>query len=113
MPNRPAASLRISNAGAIDQATQTRPRLVFFHSKVDGRSRRAEGYIAQVLQRRKNHGTFVRHDVEIDQRPDLAERFRIEKVPTLLVVADGRVQDRLIHPRGCKDIEAMLKPWLQ
>jgi hypothetical protein len=33
-------------------------------------------------------------------------------VPTLLVVADRRVQGRLEHPRGCRDIEAMLKPWL-
>jgi hypothetical protein len=33
-------------------------------------------------------------------------------VPTLLVVAERRVQGRLSHPRGCRDIEDMLKPWL-
>jgi thioredoxin-like negative regulator of GroEL len=89
-----------------------RPRLVFFHSKVCGRCRRVEGFIAQVLQRRKNHGTFVLHEVDVDERPDLVERFRIEETPTLLVVADRRVQGRLTHPRGCRDIEDMLKPRL-
>ena len=90
----------------------TRPRLVFFHSRVCGRCRRVEGFIAQVLQRRQNHGTFLLHPVDVDERPDLVERFRIDEIPTLLVVADRRVRGRLAHPRGCRDIEDMLKPWL-
>jgi hypothetical protein len=32
-----------------------RPRLVFFFAKASGKSRRVEGYISQVLQRRRNH----------------------------------------------------------
>ena len=35
-----------------------RPRLVFFYSRQSGRSRRAEGFLAQVLQRRRNFETF-------------------------------------------------------
>jgi thioredoxin-like negative regulator of GroEL len=99
-------------AEAIQQASQTQPRLVFFHSKLSGRCRRVEGFIAQVLQRRQNHGTFVLHEVDVEERPDLVERFEIGEVPTLLVVAERRVQGRLSHPRGCRDIENMLKPWL-
>jgi thioredoxin-like negative regulator of GroEL len=71
-----------------------------------------EGYLAQVLQHRHNHGTFLLHAVDVDERSDLAERFRIDEVPTLLVVVDKRVQDRLVHPRGCRQIESMLTPWL-
>jgi thioredoxin-like negative regulator of GroEL len=99
-------------AEAIQQHAPAKPKLVFFHSKVCGRCRRVEGFIAQVLQRRKNHGTFVLHEIDIDERPDLVERFRIDEVPALLVVADRRVKGRLKHPRGCRDIEEMLKPWL-
>jgi thioredoxin-like negative regulator of GroEL len=99
-------------AVAEPQRTTSRPRLVFFHSKVCGRCRRVEGFIAQVLQRRKNHGTFVLHSVDVDERPDLVERFRIDEVPTLLVVADRRVRNRLSHPHGCRDIEELLSPWL-
>jgi len=100
-------------AVAVEQQALARPRLVFFHSKLCGRCRRVEGFIAQVLQRRKNHGTFHLVEVDVDERPDLAERFRIDETPTLLVVADRRVKERLSHPRGCRDIEDMLKPWLQ
>jgi thioredoxin-like negative regulator of GroEL len=96
----------------IQQGRSTRPTLVFFHSTVSGRCRRVEGFIAQVLQRRKNHGTFVLHEVDVEERPDLVKRFQIDEVPTLLVVAERRVQGRLSHPRGCRDIENMLKPWL-
>ena len=98
---------------AVGQSAAARPRLVFFHSKVCGRCRRVEGFIAQVLQRRKNHGTFALLQVDVDQRQDLVERFGIDEVPTLVVVADRRVQGRLTHPRGCRDIEDLLKPWLQ
>jgi hypothetical protein len=48
----PAPGSSREGAGVVQQAAPGRPRLVFFHSKFDGRS---EGYIAQVLQRRQNH----------------------------------------------------------
>jgi thioredoxin-like negative regulator of GroEL len=99
-------------AEAIQQVSSSRPRLVFFHSKLSGRCRRVEGFIAQVLQRRRNHGTFVLHMVDVEEHPDLVRRFHVGEVPMLLVVADRRVQGRLSHPRGCRDIEDMLKPWL-
>lgn len=89
------------------------PRLVFFYSERSGRCRRVEGFIAQVLQRRRNHETFVVHRVNADERTDLAERFRIDRTPTLVVVDDRRVRARLAEPRGCRDIEAMLTPWLK
>jgi len=89
-----------------------RPRLVLFHSKVCGRCRRVEGFIAQVLQRRQNHATFALVQVDVDERPDLVARFKIEDVPTLLVVADKRVRGRLPHPKGCREIEELLVPWL-
>jgi thioredoxin-like negative regulator of GroEL len=112
MSNEDREGVVAQAAEAIQQDMSTRPRLVFFHSKLSGHCRRVEGFVAQVLQRRKNHGTFVLHEVDVEERPDLVERFHIDEVPTLLVVADRRVQGRLSHPRGCRDIEDMLKPWL-
>ena len=64
-----------------------------------------------MLQRRQNHETFVLQPIDVDERPDLVERFRIDEIPTLLVVADRRVRGARA-PRGCRDIEDMLKPWL-
>jgi len=89
------------------------PQLVFFYSPRSGQSRRAEGYLAQVLQRRHNHETFSLVRVDVDAHPDLAERFEITSTPTLLVIAEGRVCARLSELHGCREIAKMLQPWLK
>ena len=45
------------------------PGLVFFYSSVSGACRRAEGFLAQVLQRRRNHETFRLYRVDQEERP--------------------------------------------
>ncbi len=90
----------------------TQPGLVFFHSALSGHCRRVEGFLAQVLQRRRNHGTFRLYRVEEHERPDLLERFGVSTVPTLVVVQDKLVRARLERPRGCREIERFLAPWL-
>ena len=90
-----------------------RPLLIFFTSATDGRCRRAEGYLAQVLQRRRNHDTFSLRYVPQEERPDLLERFRIGTTPTLVVVDQKVVRGRLVQPRGCEEIQTFLAPWLR
>jgi thioredoxin-like negative regulator of GroEL len=94
-------------------ALAAKPGLVFFHSSVSGRCRRVEGFLAQVLQRRKNHETFSLYLVEESTRPDLVERFGVEQMPTLVVVEGKVVAARLEQPRGCREIERFLAPWLR
>jgi thioredoxin-like negative regulator of GroEL len=89
------------------------PWLVFFHSRLSGRCRRAEGYLAQVLQRRHNHDTFKVYRVCVEERPDLVERFRVEQVPTLCVVESRQVRARLQTGITCTGIEEFLAPWLR
>ncbi len=91
----------------------TKPRLLFFTSSLSGECRRVEGFLAQVLQRRRNHGTFRLLVVEEDDRPDLVSRFSISQVPTLVVLAGKKERVRLERPRGCREIEALLRPWLR
>jgi thioredoxin-like negative regulator of GroEL len=91
---------------------EEQPKLVFFHSTVSGNCRRVEGFLAQVLQRRRNHGTFKVVRVAEEERPDLLQRFRIDTVPTLVVVQGKAVAARLERPRGCREIEGFLSPWL-
>ena len=88
------------------------PRLVFFHSASSGACRRAEGFLAQVLQRRRNHETFLLYRVAEEERPDLIDRFEVTTLPTLVVVEGKLVRARLERPRGCRDIETFLAPWL-
>ena len=97
---------------AATTARGKRPGLVFFHSNTSGRCRRVEAFIAQVLQRRRNHDTFSYYPVAREERPDIVDRFRIVEAPTLVVVEEKIVSARLEQPNGCKEIERFLAPWL-
>jgi thioredoxin-like negative regulator of GroEL len=94
-------------------SVEQQPRLVFFQSSSSGRSRRVEGFLAQVLQRRANHDTFRIYRVDAQQQQGLVERFGIETIPTLAVVEEKRVRALLANPRGCREIETFLAPWLR
>ena len=100
-------------ASAAEGIHAQKPGLVYFHSALSGNCRRVEGFLAQVLQRRRNHGTFKLYRVAKEERPDLIERFAVEEIPTLMVVEGKSVRGRLARPRGCRDIESFLGPWLQ
>jgi hypothetical protein len=93
--------------------TAPQPLLIFFTSMTNGKCRRAEGYLAQVLQRRRNHETFRVRMIAQEERPDLLERFRIDSTPTLLVVDEKVVRAKLVEPHGCGDIQTFLAPWLK
>jgi thioredoxin-like negative regulator of GroEL len=106
-------AVRATLDDATAAATNDRPRLLFFFSRTSGRCRRAEAFLAQVLQRRQNHETFRLHRIPVDERPDLLERFGIDQVPTLCVVEDRRIVRRIVAPRGCRDLEQGLAAWLR
>jgi Thioredoxin len=89
------------------------PTLRFFYSPRSGPSRRVEAFLAQVLQRRQNHRAISFQRVNCDDHPDLAERFAVTKLPTLIVVDRHKVRGRLESPRGCREIEQFLEPWLK
>jgi hypothetical protein len=90
-----------------------RPKLIFFHSRLCGRARRVEGFLANVLQRRQNHDTFHVRRVAVEDRPDLAQRLDVGGAPTLVVVEGKHVRSRLEDPRGTQDIQEFLRPWLK
>jgi len=91
----------------------SKPGLVFFHSSFSGHCRRVDGFLAQVLQRRRNHETFRLYRVAQEERPDLLQRFAVEQIPTLCIVEGKLVRARLEDPRGCREIESFLAPWLK
>jgi thioredoxin-like negative regulator of GroEL len=95
------------------EKSKYQPGLIFFSSGSSGICRRVEGFLAQVLQRRANHDTFKLYSVDIDKHPQLAERFKINGVPVLVVIQEKREQARLEKPRGSREIESFLAPWLQ
>ena len=88
-----------------------RPLLVFFWSERSGPARRMESLLAH-LARKERSRLRVRR-IDVDARPELARRFQIDVVPTLVLVKDkqavGRLEGRMSAPR----IEAMVEPHLE
>jgi thioredoxin-like negative regulator of GroEL len=90
-----------------------RPQLLFFYDPTDGRARRIEGFLAQVLQRRRNHDTVAVRRIDVRAHANLVERFGVQSTPALVVVHDKRVGGRLERPSGCQAIRNLLQPWLR
>jgi thioredoxin-like negative regulator of GroEL len=87
-----------------------RPLLVFFTSRRSGPARRMESLLAHIAQ--KERGRLRVSKVDVDDRPDLAERFRVDRVPALALVVEQRVVSRLEGRATAPLIELMLEPHL-
>ena len=87
-----------------------RPLLVFFWSERSGPARRMESLLAH-LERKERQRLRVRR-VDVDASPDLAERFKVNVVPTLVLVKDRKAVSRLDGRTSAPRIEAMLEPHL-
>ncbi len=88
-----------------------RPQLVFFWSERSGPARRMESLLAH-LERKERERLRVRR-VDVETQPELAERFDVQIVPTLVLVKDRRVVSRIDGRTSAPRIEAMLEPHLQ
>ena len=86
------------------------PLLVFFWSERSGPARRMESLLAH-LERKERQRLRVKR-VDVDARPDLAARFQVGVVPTLVLVKDRKVVCRLEGRTSAPRIEAMLEPHL-
>ena len=83
-----------------------RPLLVFFTSRRSGPARRMESLLAHIA--RKERETLRVKRVDVDERPDLAEKFRVSEVPSLALVRGKRVVARLDGRVTAPKIESML-----
>jgi thioredoxin-like negative regulator of GroEL len=87
-----------------------RPLLVFFTSRRSGPARRMESLLAHIA--RKERSRLRVSKVDVEERPDLSQRFRVEQVPSLVLVIEKRVVSRIDGRATAPRIEAMLEPHL-
>ena len=87
-----------------------RPLLVFFWSERSGPARRMESLLAH-LERKERQRLRVRR-VDVDANPELAEHFKVDVVPTLVLVKDKQAVSRLDGRTSAPRIEAMLEAHL-
>lgn len=83
-----------------------KPLLVFFWSERSGPARRMESLLAHLARKERTRLRVMRVDVE--DQPDLAARFNVEAVPTLVLVKRKRVVDRIDGRASAPRIERML-----
>lgn len=87
-----------------------RPLLVFFTSRRSGPARRMESLLAHIA--RKERDRLRVSKIDVDDRPEVAERFQVEQVPALALVVEKRVVSRLDGRATAPRIESMLEPHL-
>jgi thioredoxin 1 len=88
----------------------SRPLLVFFSSERSGPARRMDSLLAHLARKERERLRVTR--VDVDSRPEVATRFGVASVPTLVLVKDKRVVDRLEGRVSAPRIERMLAPHL-
>ena len=79
---------------------------MFVTSSKSGPARRMDSTLAHLARKERHRLRLARLD--IDERPDLADRLGVETVPTLVLVRNRRVVDRLEGRASVPRIEAML-----
>ncbi len=87
-----------------------KPLLVFFWSERSGPARRMESLLAHLARKERTRLRVMR--VDIDEQPELAERFGVTAVPALVLVKGKRVVGRIDGRASAPRIEGMLAPHL-
>ena len=88
-----------------------KPLLVFFTSERSGPARRMESLLAHLARKERTRVHVMRVDVEA--QPDLAVKFRVGAVPTLVMVKRKRAVERIEGRASAPAIEAMLARHLE
>ena len=76
-----------------------RPLLVFFTSERSGPARRMESLLAHLARKERDRLRTTR--VDVDAKPELAAKFKVELVPTLVLVKNKRAVGRIEGASQC------------
>jgi thioredoxin-like negative regulator of GroEL len=91
-------------------SSDPRPLLLFFGASHSGPARRMESLMAHLA--RKERARLRVTSIDVDKEPELAERFHVETVPTIALVKEKRVVERIEGRASAPSIERMLEPHL-
>jgi thioredoxin-like negative regulator of GroEL len=84
-----------------------KPLLVFFTSERSGPARRMESLLAHLARKERTRLRVMR--VDVDEQAELAEKFKVAAVPTLVLVKQKKVVERLDGRASAPKIEAMIE----
>src|SRR5262245_1027779 len=88
-----------------------RSLLVFFSGLRSGPARRMESLLAHLARKERSRLRVTR--VDVDERPELAKRFNVRRIPTLVLVKRKRAVARIEGRANAAEIEALVEPHLE
>jgi thioredoxin-like negative regulator of GroEL len=86
------------------------PLLVFFSSLNSGPARRMDSLVASLARKERSRLRVLY--VDIVERPELADHFRVRTVPTLVLVKCGRVVERIVGRVSAAGLERLIESHL-
>ena len=98
------AILHVNESNFDSLLTNEQPVLVDFWATWCGPCRMIAPIIEQVAEDNP-HITVAK--VDVDEAPSIAIRYGIESIPTLIVLRDGEVTDKMVGVRPAEQIVAM------
>ena len=101
------SAMTINNANFEEEVLRSdRPVLVDFWASWCGPCRMVAPVVEEIA---REHPELKVGKVNVDEEPQLASRFGIMSIPTLLVFRDGKLANQMVGARPKDDILAMLK----
>lgn len=85
-------------------AISAQPKLLDFYSEHCGPCRQ----MAPVIDEFERRGHAVQK-IDVDREPQLAAQYRVDSIPCLVVVADGREVDRVLGVTSLERLETMIR----
>jgi thioredoxin 2 len=91
-------------------AQKSLPLLLFFTAQTSGPARRMESLLAHLARKERSRIRISR--IDVDARPEIAEKLKVTEIPTLVLVKEKRPVARLEGRVSAPQIERMLEPHL-